>query len=120
MSKQKQVVYNAVVNSCDHPSAETVLLRSKAELPSINLATVYRNLTALIKEGLVKRVVADGGDRFDKTLSDHAHFQCKVCGCVVDMDGVDFTSLHLGDNVNQIDSIEVSFKGICANCKVNS
>ena len=120
MSKQKQVVYNAVKNSCDHPSAETVLLRSKAELPSINLATVYRNLTALIKEGLVKRVVADGGDRFDKTLSDHAHFQCKVCGCVVDMDGVDFTSLHLGDNVNQIDSIEVSFKGICANCKVNS
>ena len=54
MSKQKQVVYNAVLNSVDHPSAETVLLRSKVEMPSINLATVYRNLSALIKDGLVK------------------------------------------------------------------
>ena len=48
MSKQKQVVYNAVLNSVDHPSAETVLLRSKVEMPSFNLATVYRNLSALI------------------------------------------------------------------------
>ena len=120
MSKQREIVYQAVTSSCDHPSAELVLARAKTIMPSINLATVYRNLNALISEGKIKKVVAEGGDRFDKTLSDHAHFQCKVCGCVVDMDGVDFTSLHLGDNVNQIDSIEVSFKGICANCKVNS
>ena len=120
MSKQRQVVYNAVVNSFDHPSAETVLLRSKEEMPSINLATVYRNLTALIKDGLVKRVVAEGGDRFDKTLCDHAHFQCRICGRVVDVDGVDFTSLHSSEKVNQIESVEVSFKGVCADCSITN
>ncbi len=116
MSKQRQIVYNAVVNSYDHPSAETVLLRSKAEMPSINLATVYRNLSALIKDGLVKRVVADGGDRFDKTLCDHAHFQCRVCGCVSDVSGVDFSTLQLGTSENQVESVEVSLKGVCADC----
>lgn len=120
MSKQRQAVYNAVVNSFDHPSAETVLLRSKAELPSINLATVYRNLSALIKDGLIKRVVAEGGDRFDKTLSDHAHFQCRVCGRVLDVGGVDFSLLHGSENANQIESVEVSFRGVCADCRITN
>ena len=120
MSKQKQVVYNAVLNSVDHPSAETVLLRSKVEMPSINLATVYRNLSALIKDGLVKKVVAEGGDRFDKTLCDHAHFQCKVCGSVFDVDGIDFSSLSLNGGKNRIESVEVSLKGVCSKCdKIN-
>ena len=119
MSKQRQVVYNAVCNSCDHPSAETVLIRSKAEMPSINIATVYRNLTALIKEGLVKKVVAEGGDRFDKTLCDHAHFQCRVCGSVFDVDGIDFSKLSLSSGGNRIESVDVSVKGVCENCNKN-
>ncbi len=116
MSKQKHIVYNAVCNSCDHPSAEMVLMRSKAEMPSINLATVYRNLTALIKENLVKRVVADGGDRFDKTLCDHAHFQCRVCGSVFDVVGIDFSNFALNSGNNRVDSIDVLLKGVCNNC----
>lgn len=116
MSKQKQIVYNAVKSSCDHPSAEMVLLRSKAEMPSINLATVYRNLSALIKEGLVKKVVADGGDRFDKTLIDHAHFQCRVCGNVFDVQGIDCSKLSSFSCKDKIESVEVSLKGVCVNC----
>ena len=116
MSKQKQVVYNAVKSSCDHPSAETVLLRSKAEMPSINLATVYRNLGALIKEGLVKKIVADGGDRFDKTLNDHAHFQCRICGKVVDVEGIDCSTLSNYNKNGKIESVDVSLKGVCVNC----
>ena len=52
MSKQKTVVYNAVMSSSDHPTADMVLSRCKEVMPSINLATVYRNLNALIKEGV--------------------------------------------------------------------
>ena len=120
MSKQKEIVLNAVLSSCDHPTAETVLLRSKAQMPSINLATVYRNLNALIKDGLIKKVVADGGDRFDKTLKNHAHFQCRVCGSVVDAMGVDF-SLFNSEAVNGVvESVEISIKGVCPNCKVTN
>ncbi len=116
MSKQKNAVLSAVMNSCDHPTAEVVLLRCKKETPSINVATVYRNLNALIKEGLIKRVVADGGDRFDKTLSNHAHFQCNKCGVVsdVDCDLTSFERVHKSGVL--IDSVEVSFKGVCKNC----
>lgn len=117
MSKQRNVVLNAVLNSSDHPTAETVLLRCKSEIPSINVATVYRNLNALVKEGLVKRVGADGGDRFDKTLYSHAHFQCRECGLVEDVE-CDLTSLLSATKEGVvIDGVDVSFRGVCDNCK---
>ncbi len=116
MSKQKEIVLNAVLTSCDHPTAETVLLRSKAEMPSINLATVYRNLNALVRDGLIKKVVADGGDRFDKTLINHAHFQCRVCGSVTDAVGVDFSAISSGAVNGVVESVDISIKGVCPNC----
>jgi Fe2+ or Zn2+ uptake regulation protein len=120
MSKQREIVLNAVLSSCDHPTAETVLLRSKAEMPSINLATVYRNLNALVKDGLIKKVVADGGDRFDKTLKNHAHFQCRVCGSVSDVMGFDFKALEGLTANGLVESVDVSIKGVCPNCTVTN
>ncbi|MBO7213871.1 MAG: transcriptional repressor [Clostridia bacterium] len=118
MSKQRVVVYNAVLNSSDHPTADVVLARCKEQMPSINIATVYRNLNALIKEGVIQKVMVDGGDRFDKTLGAHAHFQCKVCNAVVDIDGVDLSCLNSSGftNDNRVDEIDVTFKGVCHNC----
>lgn len=117
--KQKQVVLTAVTSSVDHPTAEMVLLRAKEIMPSINLATVYRNLNALVKEGKVQRVMADGGDRFDKTLSHHAHFQCRKCNSVTDVSCIDLSNVCSGEFVdnNIIEEFNVMLKGVCQNCK---
>ncbi|MBQ3235426.1 MAG: transcriptional repressor [Clostridia bacterium] len=118
MSKQRNVVYSAVINSSDHPTADMVLARCKEVMPSINLATVYRNLNALIKDGVIQKVMVDGGDRFDKTLGTHAHFQCKVCNSVVDIEGVDLSCLKgIGfETNNRVDEVDVTLKGVCHNC----
>lgn len=118
MSKQKDIVYSAVLASSDHPTADMVLARCKEVMPSINLATVYRNLNALIKEGAIQKIMVDGGDRFDKTLGAHAHFQCKVCNSVVDIHGIDLTCLkgsHF-EKANRVDEIDVTLKGVCHQC----
>ena len=121
MSKQRQVVLLAVQTSSDHPTAEMVLGRCKELMPSINLATVYRNLNALVKEGKVRKIEAVGGDRFDKTLFDHAHFQCSKCGAVTDIMGIDVKSIlaiaKFGGN--DIIDTEINFRGVCATCKGN-
>lgn len=117
MSKQRQVVLTAVLNSHDHPSAEMILLRSKEIMPSINLATVYRNLNALIKEGLVKKVVAEGGDRFDTTTYNHAHFQCLSCNSVTDVMGVDLNGVtDKCGNGYVVNGVDLIIKGICPDC----
>ena len=111
-TKQKQVVLNAVLSSCDHPTAEVILQRSKIELPSINLATVYRNLNALVLENKIRRISISGGDRF----------KCAKCQSVFDVSCVDVNSLldSVKTSVSTIIDVDVVVNGICLNCKVNS
>lgn len=119
MSKCKTAVLSAVQLSCDHPTAEMVLSRAKEIMPSINIASVYRNLNALVKEGSVRKIEAVGGDRFDKTLYDHAHFQCSVCGKVEDVLEINVNpilTIAKQKNYDIIDT-EINFRGICPNCK---
>lgn len=118
-SKQRDVVLSVVNNSHDHPSADTILYRCKEIMPSINIATVYRNLNALINSNKVLRIHTDNGDRFDKTLHAHAHFQCERCGAVVDVDGVDIDKIIKNglDGVGKITKIDFILKGFCKKCK---
>ncbi len=119
MRKQRQVILTAVTSSSDHPTAEMVLARAKEIMPSINLATVYRNLNALCNEGKVQRVMADGGDRFDKTLCHHAHFQCRKCNSVIDISGVDLSKICSDKfkSENIVEEFNVTLKGVCHDCK---
>ena len=116
---QKNVVYETVTSSCDHPDVETVYYRAKKILPSISIATVYRVLTNLTKQGKIYKVACPTGDRYDKTLIKHAHFKCKVCNSVTDIMSVDVInalSLAHTESENKIDEADFLFSGTCKNC----
>lgn len=118
-SDQRDIVYQVVSSSCDHPNVETILARSKELMPSINMATVYRNLNVLVSLNKIVRLTLTTGDRFDKTLYPHPHFYCKCCGNVTDVDHnavADMvTSIESTDF--QIEKVDVMFTGICSKCK---
>ncbi len=54
---QRIVIYNYVVNTKSHPSAENVFEAIKTEIPSISLGTVYKTLETFSEVGLIKRVM---------------------------------------------------------------
>ncbi len=122
MSKQYDIVYTVVNSSHDHPTAEMVLGRAKELKKSINLATVYRNLSVLEKENKIRRIYSPSGDRFDKTLYNHAHFRCEKCGEFFDIMGVDFEKAldNLDKSIHNINSVEFIASGTCSNCAKNS
>ena len=88
-------------------------------MPSINMATVYRNLTVLVDQNKIIRLTLSTGDRFDKTLYPHPHFYCKCCGNVkdVDHDAVSDMITSIESQNFQIDKTDIMFTGICPNCK---
>jgi len=66
-------VYRAVLSSF-HPTAETILNMLKEEYPSITPATVYNNLEALGKAGLIQKVLTEKGRMmYDGILYEHHH-----------------------------------------------
>jgi Fe2+ or Zn2+ uptake regulation protein len=118
---QKNLVKEAVLSSCDHPTAEQVFETIVATHPSVSKATVYRNLNLLVEDGLVRRVQIPGGaDRFDKTTSDHYHIQCRNCKCVDDVvvDGdLDILGSITDAKGFEVSSFDLVFSGLCPDCQ---
>ena len=109
-SIQRNLVYDIIQVSCDHPTADMVYLRAKQTMPKISLGTVYRNLNELVELGKILRINVPGdSDRFDKMLVKHSHFFCEKCKSILDIN-----EINLNDVVIEI---EISLYGICSKCQ---
>ena len=85
-SHQRERIFRAVSERCDHPTANMVYEQLKLEMPRLSLGTVYRNLNQLADAGRLKKIpLADGSCRFDKTRESHSHIVCEECGAVSDV-----------------------------------
>lgn len=117
-SKQRDAVLQNLSERYDHPTAEEVYISVKKVIPSVSLATVYRNLKLLESEGLIIKITTPDSDRFDGHTHEHYHFTCNECKQVLDIE------LSGGFNVNalpksfggKITNHELMFYGLCENC----
>ena len=50
-SQQRERIYQTVLESRAHPTAEMVYQQLKPEMPRLSLGTVYRNLQQMAREG---------------------------------------------------------------------
>ncbi len=86
-TKQREHVFNILMDKRDHPTADEVFVRARREMPTISLATVYNCLDTLVECGLVRQVhVERESTRYCPNLSEHAHFHCEKTGQVYDVD----------------------------------
>lgn len=126
-SRQRELILNIVKGTKSHPTAEWVYYQAKKEIPTIGIATVYRNLNALAEMGALKRIaVSDGIDRFDGDLHDHYHLECACCGRLMDLEaGKPEDIRRLREMVRRTFGIRdqeaglssVLLKGLCAECR---
>ena len=85
MTRQRQVVLEAVRMNPSHPAVDQLYSEVRKVLPRISLATVYRNLEELVKEGLIRRLEPEQNPmRFDGDVSEHYHVTCTRCGRIED------------------------------------
>ena len=118
---QKDVIYAALCELKNHPTADAVYEQVRAAHPTISKATVYRVLNRMAELGTVLRIpVSDGADHYDHQTHPHYHVHCDMCGR---MDDVEMPAL--GDLCGMVtDSCgyelrdyTVLFHGRCGDCK---
>jgi len=86
-SKQREIIEKTVKANGKHLSAGEVYDYLRPHYPNLSLGTVYRNLTLLSNNGVIRKLnMPDGSDRFDGLTYDHAHAVCEICGKVMDID----------------------------------
>jgi Fur family peroxide stress response transcriptional regulator len=115
---QREVVYSVLVGKRDHPTADEVFARVKADMPTISLATVYNCLEALVQCNLVRQVNFERGPtRYCPNLHPHAHFHDEATGSTYD---IDLPPGLLEQLRNQLPSgyrasdVEITFRGRAA------
>ena len=122
-SRQREMIYEYLKNSHQHPSAEMIYTDLKQQVDGLSLGTVYRNLKLLEELGLARRAVSiDGTDRYDAMCGDHIHFLCQSCGSIQDAANPDAQSIWQAaklDSSYQPMKMDLIFTGLCPECAKN-
>lgn len=124
-SKQREIVLESLEEREDHLSPQELYVELKKKMPSIGIATVYRNLQELYKEGKIHKIsMKFGPDRFGAILTPHIHFICKKCNSIQNIylsetehNALDDEMELLAKSINgeKIET-QVVIEGICKKC----
>ena len=120
-SRQRERILELLQSTGRHPTADWLYQQLKEEFPNLSLGTVYRNLTILLEQELIRKI--DFGstfDRFDANIGPHYHFICKRCGSIIDLELPIDESLN--ERVNRatpfaVENHRIEFFGLCDRCR---
>jgi Fur family peroxide stress response transcriptional regulator len=123
LTPQRIAIYEMLMSTKSHPSAETIYDSIKDRYPTMSLATVYKTLKALVQLNLAQEInVGEGNFRYDANAEPHPHIVCINCGRVDDIDNLDLSFINeSAENFTDYDILKskVYFYGICSDCKQN-
>ena len=114
-TKQRRLVHDVIINRTDHPTAKEVFYELKGT--GIGIATVYRHLSSMVSEGLLRTVYHGKEIRYDPLILPHAHAVCSFCNEIMDLKlPTDLNKLAPDIPGFVIRDVELTWKGICDKC----
>jgi Fur family transcriptional regulator, peroxide stress response regulator len=119
---QRQVIYEAVVDSREHPTPELIYEQVRQRIPSISLGTIYKNIKTFLDSGVFKEVTLHHGSlRLESNMTPHHHLVCSSCKAIFDIEESAVEPVQLptrelpaGFSIKQC---RVEFVGECKSCQ---
>jgi Fur family ferric uptake transcriptional regulator len=118
-TRQKAAI-RGVFEAHDRPlSPQEVLDFAQTEVAGLGIATVYRNLKALVQEGWLTPVEMPGGAVLYEMAgkNHHHHFQCDRCHRVFEVNGCVSAVNRLAGSGFKVQRHELILYGICPACR---
>ncbi|MDY6895082.1 MAG: transcriptional repressor [Thermotogota bacterium] len=116
-------------NSDEHPSIDELHQKLvKNNDNRISFTSVYNIVKLFENAGLVKEISIENKIHYDSNITPHAHFICKKCGRIqdIELDKINFLDEKKLFNFktfneeelkdNKIDSVEINFYRTCGEC----
>jgi Fur family peroxide stress response transcriptional regulator len=121
VTHQRQVLFEAMKSMHGHPSPEEVYAKVKKKIPSISLATVYKNIHLFVESGVFREVSMHHGSlRVEMNGEAHHHMVCSKCKAITDI-GEDELGLVAKRNKLPggflVERYAVDVIGVCAKCQ---
>jgi Fur family peroxide stress response transcriptional regulator len=121
VTPQRMAVFRTLIESKEHPSAETVFRQVRKTFPNISLDTVNRTLLMLNEIRAAFVVAGSGGPkRFDGNLQPHHHLKCTKCQRIIDFYHEPYDNIQVPQRVKETfnaDKVTVYLEGVCEDCR---
>lgn len=123
ITPQRTIIYEELVKTKDHPSADVIYKRVRKLLPNISFDTVYRTLESFSEIGVIQQVEGSyDSKRFDSDLETHHHFHCLRCKKIIDFNDPKLDVLTIPEELNKkfkVTNKKVVLEGYCHECLAN-
>ena len=128
VTHQRLAIFEALAASREHPSAEQLHKAVQRRIPTLSLATVYKNLEALKAIGAVADVnpLHEQG-RYEAALPGtgagqrHHHLVCVSCKKVRDLHDSELDRLRVRDPQGfDVRAVRVQAEGLCPECQART
>ena len=128
VTHQRLAIFEALATSREHPSAEQLHRAVQRRIPTLSLATVYKNLEALKAIGAVADVnpLHEQG-RYEAALPGtgaghpHHHLVCTSCKKVRDLHDSELDRLRVRDAQGfDVRAVRVQAEGLCPDCQAKA
>lgn len=123
VTPQRIAILNELQKS-GHSCIENIFNNIKKQVPSISLATVYKNIVALNNYDVIRSVkTPNQKQQYEINVKPHIHLFCNLCGKLedFDIDISDFTSLcESKSGYKDIYDTSIMLRGKCAKCAKNN
>lgn len=102
-----------------HMNIDELYKKLLGKFPSISLATIYKNVNAMIEKVFLSEVkIPNQKSVYELVKSEHAHMVCSSCGHIED---IVLTTSELLKEVNTLTQFDVTgtnivLTGICSKC----
>jgi Fe2+ or Zn2+ uptake regulation protein len=121
LTEQRQIVFEAVLDVDNHPTADQVHEAVVRRDPGVARATVYRTLESLVRIGVITKACHPGkAIRYDSRTGAHHHLVCLRCDTIIDITDERLDALPVPDTVKygfEIKDFRVQLRGVCRRCR---
>ena len=117
-TRQKEAIRAAFATAGRPLSHDEALRLAQAKVDGLSIATIYRNIHALVQEGWLNRVDVPGDTaRYEVAgKGHHHHFQCNACGKMFDLQGCGLKPEPKLPSGFRSTGHEVFLYGLCSAC----
>lgn len=117
-SMQRVAIMQYLMENKTHPTIDEIFTSLSPSMPTLSKTTVYNTLKLFSdQKAALCLTIDDKNLRFDGDTSVHAHFKCKKCGMVYDIELVENNIPSLkGYPGLYSQETQVYFFGVCKEC----
>lgn len=120
ITAQRVAILDTLRNN-GHSSIDDIFVAIRGQIPSVSLATIYKNILAMQNANILKSVkTPTQKQKYEINKKPHIHLHCRKCDNLEDFE-MDMSAFRAyceeKSGYKNIDDTSIIFSGICQSCQ---